>query len=171
MGSTTTSRWRRRSRPEDLAAFETEMRKVMAEKLPFVRAEVSRDDGEVGLCRRSAQARADRRPRPRRDHLDLHRRSVRRSLPRTARATHRLAQALQAAECRGGILARRLQPADAAAHLRHGVLEEGRAGRSTCTASRKRRSATIAASARSSICSCSTRSRRARRSGPNAARP
>ena len=29
--------------PEDLEAFESEMRKVMAEKLPFVRAEVSRD--------------------------------------------------------------------------------------------------------------------------------
>ncbi len=33
--------------PEDLAAFETEMRKVMAEKLPFVRAEVSRDAAKV----------------------------------------------------------------------------------------------------------------------------
>ena len=30
--------------PEDLAAFEAEMRKVVAEKLPFVRAEVSRDE-------------------------------------------------------------------------------------------------------------------------------
>jgi len=33
--------------PEDLAAFEAEMRKVMADKLPFVRAEVSRDDAKT----------------------------------------------------------------------------------------------------------------------------
>jgi threonyl-tRNA synthetase len=32
--------------PEDLAAFEAEMRKVAAEKLPFVRAEVSRGDAQ-----------------------------------------------------------------------------------------------------------------------------
>jgi len=32
--------------PEDLQAFDAEMRKVMAEKLPFVRAEVSRDDAK-----------------------------------------------------------------------------------------------------------------------------
>ena len=32
--------------PEDLAAFEAEMRKVAADKLPFVRAEVSRADAE-----------------------------------------------------------------------------------------------------------------------------
>jgi threonyl-tRNA synthetase len=32
--------------PEDLAAFEAEMRKVMAEKLPFVRAEVGRDEAK-----------------------------------------------------------------------------------------------------------------------------
>jgi len=33
--------------PEDLAAFEAEMRKVAAEKLPFVRAEVSRADAQT----------------------------------------------------------------------------------------------------------------------------
>jgi threonyl-tRNA synthetase len=32
--------------PEDLAAFEAEMRKVAADKLPFVRAEVSRDEAQ-----------------------------------------------------------------------------------------------------------------------------
>ena len=32
--------------PEDLAAFEAEMRKVAADKLPFVRAEVSRADAQ-----------------------------------------------------------------------------------------------------------------------------
>jgi threonyl-tRNA synthetase len=31
--------------PDDLAAFEEEMKKVVAEKIPFVRAEISRDEG------------------------------------------------------------------------------------------------------------------------------
>ena len=33
--------------PDDLAAFEAEMKRVMAEKLPFVRAEVSRDEAKT----------------------------------------------------------------------------------------------------------------------------
>jgi threonyl-tRNA synthetase len=42
--STTTSRSTAPFTPEDLEAFEAEMRKVIAEKYPFVRAEVSQDE-------------------------------------------------------------------------------------------------------------------------------
>ena len=59
---------------------------------------------------------------------------------------------------------RRAQPADAA-RLRHGVLQRRGAEGAPAARSRKRRSATIASSARISACSCSTRGRPARRSG------
>ena len=46
---------------------------------------------------------------------------------------HRPAQALQAAARRRRVLARRREAPDAAAHLRHGVLQEGGARRATST--------------------------------------
>ena len=49
---------RSRSRPKISTAFESEMRKVVAEKYPFVREEVNRARGAAALRRRSAQARA-----------------------------------------------------------------------------------------------------------------
>ncbi|CAA9301389.1 MAG: Threonyl-tRNA synthetase, partial [uncultured Gemmatimonadaceae bacterium] len=82
--------------------------------------------GAPPLHRRPAQARAHRRPRRRRDDLGLHRRALRRPVPRAARAGHVVPQALQAAHHRRRVLARRREAADAAAHLRHGVLQEGR---------------------------------------------
>ncbi len=78
------------------------------------------------LRRRSAQVGAAVRARRRRDHLDVHRRPVHRSLSRAARPRHVAAQTLQADAHRWRVLARRLQASDAAAHLRHGVLQEGR---------------------------------------------
>ena len=53
--------------------------------------------------------------------------TVHRPLPRAARAEHGPAQALQAAQHRGRVLAGRFAPPDAAAHLRHRLLQEGRA--------------------------------------------
>ena len=116
--------------PEDLAAFEDEMRKVVA--------------GEVSVRARGGR-RATRRAKrfaddplklerlddlgDRRGHLDLHRRAVHRPVPRPARARHVAPQALQAAAHRRRVLARRREAADAAAHLRDGVLQEGRARR------------------------------------------
>jgi threonyl-tRNA synthetase len=115
--------------PEDLEAIEAEMRKVIAEKYPFVR-EVSPRRGQAGLLRRSAQARAARGlRRVGRDHLDLHRRPLHRPLPRPARPRHVVPQALQAALGGRRLLAWRREAADAAAHLRHRLLQEGRARR------------------------------------------
>ena len=56
------------------------------------------------------------------------------------------------------------QPA-AAAHLRHGVREQGRSSTPTCTSSRRRSGATTAGSAARWTCSTSRRRRRARSSG------
>jgi threonyl-tRNA synthetase len=84
--------------PEDLEAFEAEMKKVTAEKYPFVREEVSQHEAKQVFVRRSAQARAARGlRRVGRDHLDVHRRPVHRSVPRPARPRHVVPQALQAA--------------------------------------------------------------------------
>ena len=83
---------------------------------------------------------------------------------------HRQAQGVQAAQHLERLLeGRRAQPADAA-RLRHGVpLRQGAAG-VPARASRKPRSATTARSAASRSCSCSTRGRRAPRSGWRRAR-
>ena len=73
--------------------------------------------------------------------------------------SHGQAEALQADEGGRRLLARRPPQRDAAAHLRHGLGDEGRAGSSTCTCSRRPRSATTASSAASSTCSTSTSTR------------
>ena len=84
--------------PEDLAAFEDEMRKVVAEKYPFVREEVSRDEALKRFADDPLKLERIRGSRRRRSDLDLHRRAVHRSVPRAARAGHVVPQALQAAE-------------------------------------------------------------------------
>ena len=137
----------------------------------------AREEGRAG--RRAASCRATRRSRTSsamgeaykaeiiaqhpggRGRLALPRRRVRGPVPRPARAEHRQAQALQADEGRRRLLARRPPQRDAAAHLRHGLGDQGRAAAATCTCSRRPRSATTASSAASSTCSTSTRSRRA----------
>ena len=100
--STTTSRSRSRSRRRISTRSRTRCGRSSAEKYPFVREEVNRARGEAPLRRRSAQARAPLRAGRRRDHLDLHRRSVHRPLSRAARARHVAPQALQAARTRAG---------------------------------------------------------------------
>ena len=124
--STTTSRCRRPFTPEDLEAIEAEMPKVAARDYPFVREEVEPRRGATAASRddplkleRIADLGADE------SDLGLHRRPVRGPLPRAARADHGTAQALQAAPRRRRLLARRRTPPDAAAHLRHRLVQEG----------------------------------------------
>ena len=98
----------------------------------------AREDVPVGGRARALQAagpavqgRADRGPRQkrgRRDRLALHERPVHRPLPRPARPRHEAHQGVQAAVGRGRLLARRREPHDAHAHLRHGLLLQGGAG-------------------------------------------
>ena len=70
-----------------------------------------------------------------------------------ARPAHRPAQALQAAARRRRLLAGRREAPDAAADLRHGLVQEGGPRRPTSTGSRRRGSATTASWANSSTCS------------------
>ena len=152
-------------------AFEAEMRKVAAEKYPFVREEVDRAEAQKRFADDPLKLERLERAGRRRDHLDLHRRPVHRPVPRPARARHRRASSTSSCSHGAGAYWRGDDAApDAPAHLRHRVLQEGGARRATSTGSRRRRSATTACSARSSTSSCSTRSRRAPRSGPSGAR-
>jgi hypothetical protein len=122
--STTTSRSSEPFTPDDLAAFEPRCARWCGEV--SVRARGSRPRAPAALfaddpLKLERLVRAGRR----RGDLHLHRRAVRRPLPRAARSGHVARQALQAAAHRRRILARRREAADAAAHLRHGVVEEG----------------------------------------------
>ena len=107
----------------------------------------------------------------RRGHLDVHRRAVHRPVPRPARARHVVPQALQAAQHRGRVLARRREAPDAAAHLRARRCSRRKTSTRTCIASRRRSSATIACSGKAArpVHVPSVRAGR-RRSGPSAAR-
>ena len=168
--STTTSRCRGRSRPRTSSRSRREMAEVTTADYPFVREEVDRAERQPAVRRRSAQARADQRAGRRRDHLDLHRRSVHRPLPRPARA--RAPAGSSTSSCctppaRTGGATRSARCCSASTAPR-----SSRRTSSTpiSTGWRRRGSATTARSARSSTCSCSIRSRRARRSGPTGAR-
>ena len=91
--------------------------------------------------------------RARREDLDLQDRQVHRLLPRAAHPVHRAHQGVQAAQHRRRLLAGRRKEPATAAHLRHLVLLARRNWTSTCTKSRRPRSATIACWASSSTCS------------------
>ena len=101
----------------------------------------------------------------RRDRLALHQRPVHRPLPRPARAVDQADQGVQAAVRRGRLLARRLRPPDAHAHLRHRLPLQGGPRGAPAAGSRRPARATTASSARSWTCSCSPSSAPARRSG------
>ena len=96
-------------------------------------------------------------------------RHVRRLLRRSARALDRAAQGIQAAEHVERLLeGRRAEPADAA-HLRHGVLQrDGAEGAPQRIEEAKKRDHRKVG--KELGCSCSTRGRRARRSGSPRAR-
>ena len=89
-------------------------------------------DHRAGAGRRRCRGRhrGRRRGHGRLDHqrLPQHAR-VRRPVPRSARRQHRAARSLQADEGRRCVLAGQRARPDAAAHLRHGVGVQGRAGR------------------------------------------
>ncbi len=115
--------------PEDLASFENEMRKVAAEKLPFVRKEVSRSEAQQRFADDPLKL---ERLSELGDHeiistytdgpfIDLCRGP---HVPDTSRLKH-----FKLTAYRRRLLAGRFQAPDAAAHLRDGVLQEGRARR------------------------------------------
>ena len=135
--------------PEDLAAFEDEMRKVVAEKFPFVREEVDRAEAQKRFADDPLKLERIDGPRRRRGHLDVHRRSVHRPVSRTARAGHVVPQALQAARTRPA----RIGAATSKRQMLQRIYgtafwSRRKSSTRTCTASRRRRSATIACSAR-----------------------
>ena len=144
------------------------MREIIAADQPFVRDELDADDGAASCSPTSRtsgrsssgsqaadadDADAGRGRRRRHDQrLPQHARSsstcaAARTCPRTGRP-----RPLQADEGGRRVLARRREGPDAAAHLRHGVGEQGGARRSTSTASRRPRSATTASWPPSSTC-------------------
>ena len=99
------------------------------------------------------------------DRLALHQRAVHRPLPRAARALDQAHPRVQAAQRGRRLLARRREPPDAHARLRHRLPLQGGARRRTSSASSRPAPATIASWAASSSCSCSPSSRPDRRSG------
>ena len=74
-------------------------------------------------------------------------RAVHRPVQGPSRGEHRQDRPIQADDRRRRVLARLREAADAAAHLRHGLVDPGRARRATCTGARRRSAATIAGSA------------------------
>ena len=132
----------------------------------------SADDAERGgrsvlrRARRAAQGATDSGEEADRDVscYTIKTRRPSRLLRRPACALDGQAQGVQAAEHVERLLEGRCaQPADAA-DLRDGLLQ-GRGTKAHLSRSKRRRSATIASSDASSVSSCSTRGRRARRSG------
>ncbi|MEI2721060.1 MAG: TGS domain-containing protein [Gemmatimonadales bacterium] len=114
--------------PEDLEALEAAMAEVVAADYPFVREVVSREEANARFAddplklERISELGPDETITIYTDgpFVDLCRGP---HVPSTAKL-----EALQAAHRRRRLLARRLVAADAAADLRHGLLQEGRAG-------------------------------------------
>ena len=86
-------------------------------------------------------------------------------VPRPARAEHSLPQGVPADQDFRRLLARRLEERAVATHLRHRLGRQEATGGPTSSASKRPRSATIAASASSSTCSTCRKKRRAWCSG------
>ena len=126
--------------PEDLVAIEKRMAELAKKDFPVTREVWSRDEaveffksiGEHYKAEIIAAIPAGR------GRFALSRGRLHRPVPRPARAVHRQAQGVQADEGGRRLLARRLEERDAAAHLRHGLGEEGRAGRLPAHAGRGR---------------------------------
>ena len=123
------------------------------------RSSTSRRIGEA------LQGRDHRQHPDERGRVAVPRRQLRGPVPRPARAQHGQAEALQADEGGRRLLARRPPQRDAAAHLRHGLGQQGRPAAVPARCWRRPRSATTASSAASSTCSTSTTSRPAWCSG------
>ena len=117
--------------PEDLAAIEKRMAELAKKDVPVTREVWSRDEAVAFFKAMGEHYKAEiiavdsRRART---IVAVPRRRFHRPVPRPARAVHRQAQGVQADEGGRRLLARRLEERDAAAHLRHGLGEEGRPG-------------------------------------------
>ena len=94
--------------------------------------------GVLQVDRRALQGGTDRGDSRRPGCVAVSRGRFHRPLPRPARAVDRQAQGLQADEGGRRLLARRFEERAVAAHLRHGLGEEGRAGRLSAHAGRGR---------------------------------
>ena len=160
--------------PEDFPAIEKRMREIIARDKPFTKTrrlarrgqELLREEG------RGVQGRTDRRDSRRSGDQALQPGRVDRPLPRPAHDLDRQdRRRVQADEGRRRLLARRFQPADAVAHLRDRLCEEGGARRAISSSSRRRRSAITASSPAKWTCSISRRRGRARSSGIRRAGP
>ena len=162
--------------PEDLEAIEKKMKELAAQDLPYERQMWPRDEAIEFFSKKGEPLKVqliEEKTEGQAEVSVLHdqgSRHVRGLLRRAARAVDRPAEGVQAADHVERVLeGRRAKPADAA-RLRHRVLQRQGAEGAPAARSRKRRSATIASSGRSSACSCSTRGRRAPRSGSRRAR-
>ena len=147
--------------PEDLAAIEAKMAELAKKDEPVTRRVLPRDEAVAHFNAMGEAYKAEIIGSiPAGEDVSLYREGAFEDLCRGPHvpSTGKL-KALQADEGRRRLLARRLEERDAAAHLRHGVGDQGRAAAATCTCSRRPRSATTASSAASSTCSTSTRSR------------
>ena len=116
---------------DDLARIEARMAEIVRADLPFVREEVSRDAARArfdAMGERFKLELLDAIPGGRAGHALSPGRVVR-PVPRPARAVDRPDRRLQADQGRGLLLARRRQERAAAADLRHGVRDQGRARR------------------------------------------
>jgi threonyl-tRNA synthetase len=113
--------------PDDLAAIEKKMTELAAKDEKVTRRVLPRDEA-VATSRhgRGLQGRDHRQHPGRPGRLAVPRRRVRGPVPRPARAQHGQAEVLQADEGGRRLLARRPPQRDAAAHLRHGLGDEGR---------------------------------------------
>ena len=117
---------------DDLAAIEKKMKEIIARDKPFTKEVWSREKAKQTLPRhgRALQGRTGRRDPCGPDHPHLQAGRLVRPLPRPAHDLDRQGrQCLQADEGRGRLLARRFQPRDALAHLRHRLAQAGGARR------------------------------------------
>jgi threonyl-tRNA synthetase len=137
--------------PDDLANIEARMHEIVKRDLPIQREVWERRSDQVfGDIGEAYKAQIIQDIPGRRRSLRLPSGRLVRPLPRSARAQHRQArQGLQADEGGRRLLARRFAQRDAAAHLRHRLARQEGSRRPTCTAWKRRRSATTARSASS----------------------
>ena len=160
--------------PEDFPAIEKRMREIIARDKPFTKRVVSRQEAKDFFEQKGEAFKVELLDAiPADQDIKLYAQGDwTRPLPRPA---HDLdgqdRRGVQADEGRRRLLARRFQPADAVAHLRHRLRQARRPRRSSASSSKRPRSATTASSPARWTCSISRRRGRARSSGiPKAGR-
>ena len=160
--------------PEDLAEIEARMKEIIKGKYPFEHRDVSVDEAKamfadqpykIDLIEKLAAGEEDEHgeagAEPVEQPVHLLAPQLYGPVPRAAPGPHGPdpVERLQAAERRRRLLARRREPADAAAHLWHGLAVQEGAGGVPGLAGRDREDATTAGWAKSWTCSASTRRR------------